>query len=388
MNKEELINAIKNIDDINKYSIKGGTSKFNKDYPNLLESINYYSKEMMVFHKNKTLVAKLTYLKNYFGDISRITQNGRLMIYDTQLKDFKPSNINSTKKQWDECKLELSNINECYSKEETIELLKEKYLNYLGKSGNRKLLRDNKKLYLSVYHHTKELDGLNKNLNKFSMRLYILVKNVEIYCKYHKKLKFWRFKNGEFKILCRECSPKYPSKEWYIEKYGCEWKRYSNERKLKLKEMKTNSLKWYIKKYGEIRGKSLYGDSVEKKINSIVKLKKNKYSIISQELFWDVYNKLNEKNDTYFQELNSEYIIRIPLKYKYNKSIMIVDFKKENKIIEYNGTYWHNPINDITRYEILNDMGYDVLAISSDEYNRNKKDKLVVEKCVKFLSCK
>ncbi|MDA3778946.1 MAG: hypothetical protein PF487_01740, partial [Bacteroidales bacterium] len=89
----------------------------------------------------------------------------------------------------------------------------------------------------------------------------------------------------------------------------------------------------------------------------------------------------------YFHDLNQEFVIKIPLKYNYNKTVMIVDFKRNNKIIEYNGTYWHNIDEDKIRYDILNDMGFDVFPVSSDDYSRNKKNKIVIEECLKFLIC-
>jgi very-short-patch-repair endonuclease len=66
---------------------------------------------------------------------------------------------------------------------------------------------------------------------------------------------------------------------------------------------------------------------------------------------------------------------------------MMIDFKYKNKIIEYNGNYWHNASKDNIRYSILKKMGYDMLIITSDEYNRNKKPKEIIDKCLKFLTC-
>ena len=150
MNKQETINKIKNINDFSKYSIKGGTAMFNREYPELLNSINEHTKEMQKYASNKKLVAKLIYLKNYDGNINKITINDKLMIYDYKINSFKEACINAAQKQWDICNNKLSTISEVYTKEETLNLLKNNYITYFGKSGNRKLLRDNKKLYLSL----------------------------------------------------------------------------------------------------------------------------------------------------------------------------------------------------------------------------------------------
>jgi very-short-patch-repair endonuclease len=65
----------------------------------------------------------------------------------------------------------------------------------------------------------------------------------------------------------------------------------------------------------------------------------------------------------------------------------MLDFKQNNKVIEYNGTYWHsNDIDDI-RYSILKDMGFEIMFVTSEEYNRNNKNNEIINKCVKFLQC-
>jgi very-short-patch-repair endonuclease len=388
MGKQELIKYLVRIENIFKYSIKGGTSMFNKEHPKILDEINKYTKEMQIYSKNKILVAKLLFLTKYHGNIKNIIDDKNvMMIYDNKLCDFKTAKTNAAQKQWNSCKSELSNIKNYYSKEETIQKLKNIYKKYLGKSGNRKLIKDDKKLYLSVFKHTNELDSLNKNLNKFSMRLHILIHNHEIMCPIHNKLKHWKFINGQFKITCKECKPKYPSKDWFLKTYGNEWEKYYVDRKLKLKKIKTNSLSWYIKKYGEKLGGEKYVKSVELKLNRLTELKANRYSQISQELFWEIYNQLNDISNVYFHELNKEFVIKIPEKYNYNKTVMIVDFIQNNNIIEYNGEYWHNKKNDVLRSRILRDIGYNVLFVSSNEYNRNKKNQTIIKNCINFLEC-
>ena len=64
---------------------------------------------------------------------------------------------------------------------------------------------------------------------------------------------------------------------------------------------------------------------------------------------------------------------------------MILDFKQNKKIIEYNGNYWHSKNKDDIRYSILKDMGFEILVVTSNEYNKNKKSKEIIDKCVNFL---
>lgn len=387
MNKEILINQIKNIENISKYSIKGGTAMFNKEYPQLLIHINKHTKEMQKYASNNKLVAKLIYLKNYDGDIKKITINNKIMIYDYRINSFKEACINATQKQWNNCINELSLISEIYDKDETINLLKNDYKKYFGKSGNRKLLRDNKKLYLSVLTHTSDMNNLNRNLAKFSFRLHILINNINIYCNTHNYLKHWSLKNGEFYIVCGKCEPKYPSINWFKKKYGIDWRRHYDLRISKVKLNKCNSLQWFKNKYGKNIGESKYREYVGNKMNTLSILKANRYSKISQELFWNVYNNLEKKDYVYFFELNQEFVLRIPEKYNYNKTVMMLDFIQNKKIIEYNGKYWHSSNIDDVRYSILKDMGFDVMIITSDEYKRNMKNNKIIEKCVNFLQC-
>ena len=37
--------------------------------------------------------------------------------------------------------------------------------------------------------------------------------------------------------------------------------------------------------------------------------------------------------------------------------------------------------------EILKEMGYNVMVVTSSDYNRNKKDKKIIENCLNFLQC-
>jgi len=247
-------------------------------------------------------------------------------------------------------------------------------------------MRDNIKLYSSVYFHTRNLDDLNGNQKKFSHRLYILVNNVNVFCEEHKKIKHWKFVKNKFQIGCAKCKPKYPSDEWFKKKYGPNWLIHKHKRQEKLKKTRTNSLDWFLKKYG-IEGERYYREYCEEMIKRIVKLKKNRYSKISQDLFWKILEGCKNKNDVYFHELNGEFVLRIPPEFNYQKTVMLLDFKHKNKIIEYNGIYWHNQEDDIIRYEILRKMGYDVLVVTSDEYNRNKKSEKIIKKCNNFLTC-
>ncbi len=63
---------------------------------------------------------------------------------------------------------------------------------------------------------------------------------------------------------------------------------------------------------------------------------------------------------------------------------LFVDFKLGNKIIEFDGDYWHDEKEDIKRDLILERKGFSVLRIKESEYKNNKQKE--VEKCLKFLN--
>ena len=384
--KKDLINKIIAIN-IEKYRIKGGLSMFNKDHPNLIKNINTNTVEMQICSMNKTLYPKLLYLKKYNGEINKISKNNKIFVFDRTIGDFIEKTNNSAEKFWTQIINNIKKTNEFYDKNKTIELLHDTYKNYLGKSGNRKLISEDIKLFASVYHHTQHMNSLDKNLNKFSHRLYVLINEINIYCDIHNKLKHWKLNsNGEFSIICSHCEPKYPSIDWFKKKYLNNWEKYHSDWLIIVNNNKTNSLEWFIKKYGE-NGYDKYDLYVCRKMETLTTLKANRFSKISQELFWDIYNSLGDKNETYFHELNKEYVIKIPKIYNHKNTVMMIDFKYKNKIIEYNGNYWHNASKDNIRYSILKKMGYDMLIITSDEYNRNKKPKEIIDKCLKFLTC-
>lgn len=141
-----------------------------------------------------------------------------------------------------------------------------------------------------------------------------------------------------------------------------------------------SSLERYIEKYGEVDGKLIYNEIVKKKVNN----NNDRYSKVSQELFWHIYNLINNK-DCYFAELNQEYLF---YPFKCGLTVIAVDFKCGNKIIEFDGTYWHTTEKqkniDKTRDEFLKSKGYEILRVDEKYYYKNKPE--IIEECIKFIN--
>ena len=89
-------------------------------------------------------------------------------------------------------------------------------------------------------------------------------------------------------------------------KYGDDWKFYRDTAMEKIKDMKVHTEEWFIKKFGEEIGKQKRIEYVNKRVDSLKNQKGMRCSKISQELFWLVYEKLDEKKreNVYFKELN------------------------------------------------------------------------------------
>lgn len=122
-------------------------------------------------------------------------------------------------------------------------------------------------------------------------------------------------------------------------------------------------------------------------------------SIISQKLFNELYNNLSPINKMHcrYSDLNSELLIPInhidviTLQHlidisKLNARFYKIDFALYDKIIEFDGTYWHRkePERDIIKNIFLNYKGYKVLRISEKTYRDDPKK--VLEECINFLN--
>jgi len=214
------------------------------------------------------------------------------------------------------------------------------------------------------------------------------------------------------------------SKQYFIDKYGSKWKvNYDKYRK----SMDRTSKKSFIHRYGEVEGSKryglyvnvkkyqnsekyyidIYGEKIGRKRWQDLNIKRTqnntlRYSKVSQDLFWNLYELMQPKDreKCFFGELNEEYkFFHINEQLKF----ICVDFKFNNKIIEFYGDFWHfNPKmysendqsfannvkdkwkQDNDRVNSLTDKGYHVLIIWESDYLENKQE--VINKCMRFLN--
>ena len=201
------------------------------------------------------------------------------------------------------------------------------------------------------------------------------------------------------------------SKEICIQKYGIEkglkiwnerqekWKKTMDnkpeEEKIRINKLKGITLENMIRKYGPIDGAEKYNDwklSRKPTVKSISK--------ISQELFFQILEKINDKNIKFGKHGKEFYI-------KTKSGIYFYDFRCNKKIIEFNGDIFHanpkiysendfpnfyNPnlsardiwIMDKKKLKVLEEFGFNYLIIWESDY-KNDPDKILKE-CLEFLN--
>lgn len=383
---KDLINKIKDTGYLENPKIG---SYFHRKYPKLFEQIFNETRSLEDTYKiNTSLRARVIFIFKYNKNLTLLKNGNKWKGFDRNVDDFISKSTNSAKKGWDNHEITLKSV-DIISKKETIEKLKT-FSNddIFGKSKNRVVMRDHPKLYKSIYVHSSQLNILNRLSKKFPSRVLFIrdfdgeINNLlcsvcgEEYCLYSEEKKY-------FNSVCKKCylkkTPKYPQKSWFKIMYGKNWKyEYEKDRK-RISEMRVNSESWFMLKYGKKIGRKKrieYLISQEKRIS---KLKNNGVSKISQDLFWEIYKRIDDDDNCYFNELNKEILLRN------NDKIYYPDFVYKNKIIEYDGKYWHDEESDTIRNNFYINMGYEVLIVSSDEYNRNKKSEDIINKCVSFL---
>lgn len=157
----------------------------------------------------------------------------------------------------------------------------------------------------------------------------------------------------------------------------------------------TFSLEKCIARFGEEAGTKKWKERQEKWLRNYPK---QNYSKISQDLFWKVFDRLNEeqRSSCKFATLSS-HGTKDDSGSNHEKVIenFRIDFILGNKIIEFDGDYWHSDKNryaakntNKTRDEIrdskLSELGYSILRIREHQYKQNPQK--VIDECVCFLS--
>lgn len=164
------------------------------------------------------------------------------------------------------------------------------------------------------------------------------------------------------------------------------------------KRQATFSLYKCIQKYGEEKGLEIFNNRQKiwnKKLQKSFKNGKYVQSSIANKMFKEIKTILN-----LYENIEEKYIFNENLHKGY-----LFDFCLNNKLIEFNGDYWHaNPLlygpksfikaknkraEDIWKYdkikiETAKNQGYNVLIIWESEYKEDKEK--TIQKCIDFLN--
>lgn len=355
-------------------SFKVGYSKVCSKKCAVLYHTKYHAKQIYNHNYDKILFG----IKNmYKDDNKRILANVKrrttcLQKYNSNNGMTHQKNSQIVKNGYTKISQELNDIKKLYSKEQVSRLLNSEqyfYKQYFGKGNFRKLIAIQKVLYKSIIEYTNQYKQYIKHFN-FSARLLIAAQNFNISqnrCLCGKHILYNPYIPALQKNLTMSCchnggfSPSY-----FKIKYGQEWEQH------------------YINAVA----------ARHKKANETIELNgNNSISKISKEFFQILYTKLKNKNNIYTGFLNKEYLVYLTkqdrqLLKKHNlvQACFYLDFWQNNKVIQFNGSYWHKNLtqkDNLRKIILQQHHNMQVLYIDQIEYYHNKQD--IINQCITFL---
>lgn len=254
--------------------------------------------------------------------------------------------------------------------------------NYLGSGLQRTFIKDYPEIYFSILNLTSDLD----NVKDISIRGRIdHLLNKSGLCKCGAQILVYNNYTLKFNPVCSNCMPKKNSLEYYklYFPHNYEEKYRSDREKRKLASANIHSEEWYIKKYGLSLGKDKFNAHVN---NMLSNRNSRSASKISLNLFNNLV--LEGFNDAVFATHPKEQMFTLSDEYSQllGQRKIFVDFVYKNKIIEFQGDYWHTKTKDKDnlRKQFLQSLGYDVLFIYENEYKEDNIREL--NKCKRFLA--
>lgn len=163
----------------------------------------------------------------------------------------------------------------------------------------------------------------------------------------------------------------------------------------KYKKFQTRDMAWFVEKYGPEEGPVRHAAKTEKWVKNF---KKQNYSMISQELFKQLSERMPEgmRETVYFATheredmacyKNKEYILDVGTTH-IRPDFVCLDTKK---IIEFDGDYWHSEkadANYIEREQKRDDkivqVGYTVMHVKECDFRKNPES--VITECLNYLT--
>lgn len=196
-------------------------------------------------------------------------------------------------------------------------------------------------------------------------------------------------KNQEFKDLREKSPEKFKSTiEYWLVKCDGNLEAAQNA----YKKWQTRDLDFFITKYGPEDGVARHTAKTEKWIKSY---RKQNFSKISQMLFNEIIGELpvelkvgvyfaTHARDDMASYVNKEYILKVEHTYVRPDFVCTTN----NRIIEFDGDYWHSPAMANPAREALRDSriiaaGYAIHHVKEHEYKKDKNK--VIQECLNFL---
>lgn len=249
--------------------------------------------------------------------------------------------------------------------------------------GTVRKVYNNKPLYASILHHTRDVVFHGK---KLSEKIYYIMTGIYCTCQECNGIKTFNTYDRGYStcnnVECSEFSPRGLA-QWKTTLSEDEYKRkFSESYTIDGSPLFTKD--WFMKRYPK-DGKRLHSEYVEKMKQVAIK------NVLS-------HNKSSQAADNFFSELlkyfpegechltTGEKVFHTG-KYedKLNQKILMVDFHYNNKIVEYDGEYWHDAERDRKRDDFLKEMGYDVFRVYHSECKRSDGFQKSLENAIKFI---
>jgi hypothetical protein len=243
---------------------------------------------------------------------------------------------------------------------------------------NRKIFK-NKELYASILFYTSKIKFYS---DKIAEKVYFIIHNRPTRCTAcSNSFNFISFNIGYSGCNTKGCVNVKPKGYVAIKKrLGS-----SEYEKMLSQKIKTFTADWFKQKYGDDWEK--YHKEYKEKMKNVAISNLQNFKAKSSKAANAFFTELNELgfNGRYAQSDNGEMHILVKNN-EIDKNIIFLDYVFNNKIIEYDGSYFHDAQSDIKRDIYLNNLGYSVLRVSHKlcMYKETRKSEL--NKCINFLN--
>lgn len=265
---------------------------------------------------------------------------------------------------------------ELYSKDDTERFCQTIDKKYLKSGGYRTLIKDDKRMFFSILKYSEPINQC-KSVTFRARVSYLRGDITEFMCP--KCGKYYKWNNTQF-VFKMTRDDEHFSNNWNLEYYTKFFGEEEGEKRFeetlkkrqegakKTSKHKVNSKQYYITKYGEEEGLKRYIQSCENRISG----QSRTFSKKSQDFFNKLVEKCRlDKDKCFYATNNGEkvFVLDDDTQKKLGQGSIRPDFVIGNRIIEYNGVYWHKNSSerDFIKKSFYESKGFQVLTIWENE---------------------